>query len=498
MEKEEVKRKVWAFIEEHKMLTPGDRVIVALSGGVDSVCLLLVLEEFAREWEVCGKSGQKGKADFPALEIRAVHVNHGLRGLEAKRDEEFVRVLCGRLGIALEVMCRDVAGYARKRGISEEEAGRIVRYHALEDAAKRWGERCRPVWIGVAHHQDDQAETILHHLMRGSGLKGLAGIQPVQGKKIRPLLCVRRQEIQEYVRARGISWCEDSSNRSETYTRNRIRRVLIPYLTEQVNSRAVENILHAGEIFRQADQYLAAQADIVWQQAGRTQKESEEKDVVLKANLDVGMFLQQAPIIQSYLIRHMIEILLPGQKNITAKHFRQVQDLACKPSGSRCDLPGGMRAIRRYGEISIEYLNVSQDISREKTSRPNIVSEFLLPSPEEGVFLAENMELRAFFRKKETKIPKKQYTKWFDYDKIKGMLSVRTRRPGDFLTLPGGGRKKLNRFLIDEKIPREQRDEILVLAEGNQVLWVVGYRISEYYKITDETHMVLQIGRAHV
>lgn len=246
-------RKIWGFAQENKMFTQGDRVVLGVSGGADSVCLLLAMAE--NDKEIC---------------LRVVHVHHGLRGKEADRDGEFVRELCRELGVPFEIVYRDVAGYAREKGLSVEEAGRILRYEALEGAAKRWEEDGgRQVLIGVAHHQDDNVETILHHLLRGSGLRGLAGMQPVQGNRVRPLLGVRRQEIVEYLEKRGMEWCEDSSNGEKEYTRNRIRGELIPYMTRYVNERASENILHAGRLFGQADVYLRRQAEKVWEEAGK-------------------------------------------------------------------------------------------------------------------------------------------------------------------------------------------------------------------------------------
>lgn len=461
--------KVWDFVRETDMLQAGDRIVIAVSGGADSVCLLKVLTE--------------NQID---LRLRAVHVHHGLRGGEADRDAEFVREICKRVGVPLEVVYRNVREYADRRGLSEEEAGRILRYEALEEAARRWEqEKCsvsRPVWIAVAHHQDDNAETILHHLLRGSGLRGLSGMKAVQGNRIRPLLGVRRSEIVTYLRDSGWSWCEDSSNNSGAYTRNRIRHELIPYMTEHINVRAVENLLHAGELMGQADQYLERQADMVWRQYGRVEaRESGRRGRVM---IDREGFLAQEQLIRSYLIRHMLGLAAPGQKDITAKHIRQIDRLAEGAVGGRCDLPGDLRAVRTYQELCLECNQEKQCLEEMSVS---------LPAPGQESVRFGDWEFRVFFREKGAEIPKKEYTKWFDYDRIKDTLSIRCRQSGDFLILPGGGRKRLNRFLIDEKILREQRDRIPVLTEGNQVLWVVGYRISEYYKIREATHTILQV-----
>ena len=450
------------FIGEYRMLEPGERAVVAVSGGADSVCLLSVLAELAPEL---------------LLSLRAVHVHHGLRGAEADRDEAYVRELCGSLKVPLTVVHRDVAAYAADRGLSTEEAGRILRYEAFEEEAAAWDRENgdgREAKIAVAHHRDDNAETILHHLLRGSGLKGLSGIRPVQGRRIRPLLCAGREEILAYLREKKISWCEDSTNASGDYTRNRIRGQLLPMMKELVNGRAAENILRAGEIFAQADSYLEKQAAQVWETAGSTSGINSARSAGgTYAEIHLDSFRQQEEIIQVYLLRRMLDETAPGWKDITFRHFTGLAKLASCPVGSRMDLPCGMEAETGYETLRIG--------PRQKKLQKN------------GGPDREIMEMSIFSREKGKEIPKNQYTKWFDYDKIRDVLSVRYRQEGDYLLLPGGGKKTVARYMIDEKIPRQERDRIPVLAEGSHVLWLAGYRISEYYKITDNTETVLQV-----
>lgn len=469
-------RQVRNFVKEHEMLKPGDRVIAAVSGGADSVCLLSVLTELS-----------------PGLPVflRVVHVHHGLRGAEADRDEACVESLCRQLEIPFETVHKDVASYAAAKKLSTEEAGRILRYEALEAAAAAWDEQMKDEQMGdgeaertgrakiaVAHHQEDNAETILHHLLRGSGLRGLSGISPAQGRIIRPLLCVSREEILDYLKERRLEWCEDSTNVSCDYTRNRIRSQLLPMMTTSVNVRAVENILRAGSIFGQADRYLEQQAKQVWQQAGCTGAGPEcSGSGADGAGIKLALFLEQPEIIQSYLIRHMFDITVPGWKDITYRHFTQVAELAGRQVGSRADLPCGMMAEVGYDTLWIGRKTQMQQ--REAEENLKIDGEIL--------------KMSIFSREKGTEIPKNQYTKWFDYDKIKDTLSVRYRQKGDYITLPTGGRKTLKAFFVDEKIPRQQREEIPLLAEGSHVLWIAGLRISEYYKITEHTEMVLRV-----
>ena len=457
-------KKVRDYMREHEMTAPGDAVIVALSGGADSVCLLTVLKQLAT----------------PEFLLRAVHVHHGIRGAEADRDEAFAQKLCESLSVPLCVAYCHVPAYAAEHGLSEEEAGRILRYQVLEKEAGKWEQELPAgsrVKIALAHHRDDNAETILHHLLRGSGLTGLAGIRPVQGRRIRPLLCVGREEIRAYLEAGHISWCEDSTNQSPDYTRNRIRSQVLPLLKTAVNEQAEEHILQAGQIIGQADAYLRQQAEEIWQEAvcGR------EEDL---AAIPLTAFARQPEILKTYLIRHMLDQLHPGWKDIGSRHFTAIAELAGKPVGSRLDLPGGLMARTGYETL---------EIVRKTEREVSVKTESGADGEIHGRQTVPELHMTVFSRQKDQEIPKNQYTKWFDYDKIKGTLSVRTRRTGDYLILPSGGSKTIARYMIDEKIPKEKREQILLLAEGSHVLWVVGYRISEYYKIDNKTENILQV-----
>ena len=457
-------KKVRDYMREHEMTAPGDAVIVALSGGADSVCLLTVLKQLAT----------------PEFLLRAVHVHHGIRGAEADRDEAFAQKLCESLSVPLCVAYCHVPAYAAEHGLSEEEAGRILRYQVLEKEAGKWEQELPAgsrVKIALAHHWDDNAETILHHLLRGSGLTGLAGIRPVQGRRIRPLLCVGREEIRAYLEAGHISWCEDSTNQSPDYTRNRIRSQVLPLLKTAVNEQAEEHILQAGQIIGQADAYLRQQAEEIWQEAvcGR------EEDL---AAIPLTAFARQPEILKTYLIRHMLDQLHPGWKDIGSRHFTAIAELAGKPVGSRLDLPGGLMARTGYETL---------EIVRKTEREVSVKTESGADGEIHGRQTVPELHMTVFSRQKDQEIPKNQYTKWFDYDKIKGTLSVRTRRTGDYLILPSGGSKTIARYMIDEKIPKEKREQILLLAEGSHVLWVVGFRISEYYKIEEHTENILQV-----
>ena len=204
---------------------PGGRVVAAVSGGADSVCLLALLEELFSRGEI---------------ELRAVHIHHGLRGEEADRDARWVEELCRSMKVPCQIFYENVRDFAAVGKLSEEEAGRILRYRRLQEAAEAWEgqETGENVLIAAAHHQEDQAETILHNLCRGSGLKGMGGMEKKRGRLIRPLLEERRETILRWLEERGLTYCQDSTNASDHYTRNRIRGRLIPAIQNEVNEKA--------------------------------------------------------------------------------------------------------------------------------------------------------------------------------------------------------------------------------------------------------------------
>ena len=444
-----MQEKVREYIKKEHMLVSGDRIMIAVSGGADSVCLLSLLCRFQERLGLAALS--------------AVHVHHGLRGEEADRDADFVRSLCESLHIPLTIRRYDVASYARTHGYSVEEAGRILRYEAFAEAA----DLSNANRIAVAHHRDDSVETLFHHLLRGSGLRGLAGIPPVRDKIIRPLLCAGRNEIEAYLQENGMTYCLDSTNDSDDYTRNKIRRRMIP-LAREINDRAVENILQAGRFMGQADEYLEAQAAKLCKQW----VVYDAAQPVRSARIPAAVLSGEPEIIGTYVIRRMVRFCAESMRDITAEHIFQVRSLLLKETGAHTDLPGGLAAEREYDTIRVfagagagGYRDLNLPILRFRR-----------------ILAADRQE-----------IPKNQYTKWFDYDKIKGTLSARTRVTGDYITIQAGKHKSVKSYFVDQKVARRRRDEILLLAEENHVVWIVGYRISEYYKITKETKVILEV-----
>ena len=438
--------KVFVYIEKYRMIEAGSQAVAGVSGGADSVCLLFLLMEYQKR---------------VPFSLRAAHVNHHVRGEEAVRDQEFTRRLCESLGVPLDLYDYDVPRMAETEHLSCEEAGREARRRAFYRTACRW-ERPDQVRIALAHHENDQAETVLHNLVRGAGLAGLAGIRPVHrtgsGMYIRPLLCISREETENYLIQRGIPWVTDSTNEEEVYTRNKIRREILPALM-QINSGAVKNIAAAAGRVLEAEDYLSE----LTQKAVEKYTAKEGSVWILSRDL-----FEEPMLLQKRVVKNVLEAAAGKKKDLSSAHMEAVLELAKGRTGASASLIYGLRAQQVYGDIHIT--------RGEQEKKDLLELEF-------RVFPYENQQ-----------IPEKTYTKWFDYDKIKRSLEVRHRLPGDYLTVnQTGGRKKLKDYFIDCKIPREVREDLTLLAEGSHVLWVVGGRISEYYKITSQTKQVLEV-----
>lgn len=452
--------RISAFIREKQLILPKDKVVAGISGGPDSVCLLFVLLKLMEEFD---------------FELMAVHVNHGLRGDEADRDQAFVEKLCKDQGVFLRCVSREVRARAKRDGLTLEEAGRICRYEVFHQEAEQWG--CNRIAVG--HHGDDQAETMLFHLFRGTGIRGLAGMEPERDGLIRPLLCVERQEILTWLQEQRISWCTDSTNQDEAYTRNRIRHTILACAKEQINSGAVRHMIQTAEELSEIERYL--------------EKETEKAFALCVHREKEGYLLAEEPfaglpsLLADRLIRRCLAEAGGGIKDVERQHIHLVRELFLKQTGSCFCLPGGRRAVREYKGV---YLGMEKAEAEKNLSEINFCPKIpgsCIIEEEKWVFSLEKPQKNQF-------ISEKTYTKWFDYDKIKNYPEIRRRRSGDYLEInQAHGRKKLKDFLIDRKVPVRERDELLLLADGSHIIWIPGIRISERYKVTKDTIQILKV-----
>lgn len=462
------------FIKSHNLIENGDRILIGVSGGADSVCLLHILSTLYQDKDVV---------------LFAVHVHHGIRNEEADRDEAFVRTLCDSLKIEYRAYYYDVVALASREKLSEEEAGRKVRYEAFADASRDYS--CNKV--AIAHNKNDNAETFLFNLFRGSALKGLTGMDSIITMKtdvgritiIRPLLPITREDIEAYIKENNLRYQEDSTNYSNLYTRNKIRNHVLRFAKDQINTNAIDHINdaagHINETYTFIEKCISKQYELIVKEKNNAYEYSTN---------DLN---QEDIVIRKGIIIKILGELGGSLKDIEAKHVEAILSLANKQVGKMVHLPYEMIALRKYESVKL-YIASNKDEQEICNNGTNIDTDIMIPGEtrieQHGIYI----ETEVFDYKKNVPFPKNSCMKWFDYGKIENTLKLRTRNTGDYLQIDSqGGRKKLKDYFIDIKIPKEVRDTLLLVADGNHIIWIMGYgdRISEKYKIDDNTKQIL-------
>lgn len=463
-------KKIQEFVEKYNMIDKGDGIVLGVSGGADSVSLFYAMLELKKIYQT---------------RLAVVHVNHGIRGADADQDEEYVRRLCQENQIPFTAVHKNVVEEAKRRKMSEEEAGRQIRYQAFYQVMKQYHFQK----TAVAHNKNDLSETVLLNLFRGTGIKGLGGIEPVRGKIIRPLLCVERSEIENYLEEMGIQYQNDISNQQDKYTRNKIRRNVLPYIKENINEQVTAHIASAAGILLMTNDYME-------QEAGKAFQDLVSRNGT-ECSFDTLEFGTKHPAIQTMVLRKILFDLSGKQKDIEMKHIDIILDILSKGVGKKADLPYGLECVNSYGKTIIRRKE------REKKERKKTAMELSVPGsfnvPECGI----SIDLKLLERNSQSedeieklcKNPQNDYTKVFDYDKIRNTILLRNRRTGDYFQCDSrGGTKKLKEFFVNEKVPAEKRNQILLLADGSHIIWIVGFRISEYYKIDKKTKRILYVN----
>lgn len=475
-------QKVKKYIQSSCMIENGDGIVVGVSGGVDSVALLLVLQEMKKEWD---------------LQLYAVHINHGIRP-EASGDAEYVKSLCGQLTVPFYLFEADIPAMAQEQGATEEEMGRIYRYQCFRSVMEQVGAKK----IAVAHHMDDQAETLLFHLARGSRLAGVEGMHPMTANGIiRPLLVCRKTELVDWLTERSVSWKEDVTNTDNAYARNKIRNRVLPVL-EEVNARAVVHMTEFAEEMAAYRTYFQKAVDIYVGDHVCFKKNGE-------LECDRNHLLQQELILIKAVIYEMLTAVSGQKKDIGNVHVQAVYELLLKQSGRKLSLPYGVKAEISYEKLIIRKSLEETDNVMEKICLYEVAffplacakdggCEFELPGM--GILHVSVFERNNCLQKdwnvlvEEARNSKNNYTKYFECDTIKDTLCIRFPRQEDYLIISEmGSRKKLSRYFIDEKIPAGQRNHIFVLAEKENVLWVLGKRRCEKYKVTAQSNIIMKV-----
>jgi tRNA(Ile)-lysidine synthase len=463
-----MEKKVIQYIEEQRILEAGDHVLIGVSGGADSLALLYFLDKYA---------------DALKISIGVAHLHHGLRGEAADADENFVRRFCTDRKIPFFSRQRNIQEISQTEKISVEEAGRKERYDFFIAMAAAHGYNR----IAMGHHINDQAETMLMRLIRGTGVKGVSGIKSSRDNLyIRPFLCLEKKEILDYCQIHKLAFRIDATNFQRDYTRNKIRLDIMPMILE-INPKAES---HFNEFTKIANEYEAFFEKYVDQIEDRILT-SKVKMVLI----DRDSWLSEEPVVQKELLRRSIFKFKGSLKEIEYNHITAFYSLLKSDKTIwEIHFPNDIQVIRRYDRIMVT--------EKQAIAGVGIAPKMILPGKtyifaKERLILETKFVSQDEFRKKRGLFFKElenHSEKYFDYDKIKSILVLRSRQSGDYF-YPAGvlGKKTIKKYLIDKKIDRGQRDTIPLLVTGAEVLWIMGYAINHHYLADDATKNIIRV-----
>lgn len=462
----QIHKKVMDYIKYHNMIQQGDEIVIGVSGGADSMCLLSILMEL--------------KSCY-SLNLTVVHVHHGMRGKEADEDMEYVERYCNENKINYRFFKYDIPRMAKEGHLSSEELGRIKRYEAFKSVIYDIGNSGK---IAVAHNEDDSSETFLLNLFRGSGIKGLTGIPAVRDNIIRPILCLSRDEILFYLNEKKINYKTDSTNNETDYTRNKIRLDFMPYITKNINQKSKQHINSTAKMLGEINAYLEKQAKEAYNKYVNYNNVSDEYFI------DSNLWDEDVVIIKM-VVRKAIENKAGKLKDITLTHINDVIKLGKNCVSKSIDIPYGIVAAKSYNNVTLKTAskdNQTNSIEEIDINLYDVIANNKIVDTYAGGFKF------SFEEGKSLDLSEKIYTKWMDYDILKDSLSIRNRKAGDYIVInKDGQKKKIKDLFIDLKIPKDKRDSILLLSKGSEIFWILGYRISENCKITQNTNKVVKI-----
>ena len=450
-------QRVKETIVRYELLTQGDAILVALSGGPDSVALLHILTRLKKTLK---------------LRLGAVYINHQMRPRAATKEEKFCQLLCDDLKVPLIIIHEDVPALSRKLHLGLEETARQVRYATFNHLAVADSYD----HVALGHHADDQVETILFRLVRGTGPSGLVGMPIKRGKYIRPLLELTRADVLEYLKKYSLDWCEDASNRSIRFKRNWIRHRLLPELRRHLNPQVDAAILALSETISEEEAYFAADVARLARQVVRVSPGG-------KIELALKKYSHYAIGVRRRLLRYCLKVTCPDESGPDKEVIQRLDGLALSGSGS-LSMPGRIQATVVDGRLFLWRLVQKQ------------VNELFLPG--KSLILAWP-EVRIAGRVIARKTARSRFPDgrrvWLDWDKLESPLEVRTVCQGDrFRPLGMKGHKKVSAYISDRKVPRPLRDEILLLCDRLGPVWLVGYEIAERAKVDEKTRRVLTLA----
>jgi len=463
------------FIRRHGLFAGAGRILLAVSGGADSIALLHIFRALKTQGEI--------EAD-----LVCAHINHQLRGPASDADEQFVVAQANLLGLPVIARAVEVRAHALRHRLSVETAARHLRLASLAEIAR--DRKC--AWISTGHQKNDNAETVLQRLLRGTGFRGLAGIRPARRLDdlwlASPLLCATRAEIVQYLGRRNLHWREDATNVDVAYTRNFIRHRLLPPLQQEAHGCLVEELSELATSARRLYVRIEREAEEAWSRLAQ----SAAGEVIL----DAAGLAALPELVGIELIRRAVAGL-GGDRDWASPHYKSILQLARKGmGGKRAALPGGLTAQRERAQI---LLSTKEPPSSCRVGlAPPSSAPAVLAVPGKTRFAGQVIEAsilpRGDMDLAKLKRDKGPFTEYFDLDQVKRPVLVRTRKAGDrFQPLGVVGEKKVGKFLTTAKVPRELRERILILADREKIVWVYPIRISERVKITERTRRVLQL-----
>ncbi len=438
------------------MVSRGDRVLVGLSGGPDSVCLLTLLNRLKPQYDIT---------------LFAAYIDHGLRPHETPDEIDFCRELCASQGVPFTHRRIDVTALARKQRLNKHEAARELRYKAFEEIAQD----VHAHKTALGHNADDQTETILMRLFRGTGPSGLSGIPPVRRNLIRPLIEIERRDIERFLEKEGIGFVVDSSNRRTDYFRNKIRHLILPTI-KGINKEVVKTMTRTADIFREEERYFDIQVT-----------KTLMRLISRKSDTSIELFLRPLETMDRVLLRRVLRRAIDETRSLRGIEFIHIEEIldliSYGNSGDRIYLPGQMRAIKGYSVLTITAEQPAKLTLTAITGPGEIIvrecsfslySEILPLDALEGLGDGKRIAL-------------------VDADKATFPLTLRPRKPGDFFYPLGfGKRKKIQDYFVDEKVPRDERDAVPLLVRDKEIVWVVGHRVDERYRVDKSTRRVLK------
>ncbi|MBN2016823.1 MAG: tRNA lysidine(34) synthetase TilS [Candidatus Cloacimonetes bacterium] len=442
------------FIHHEDLIEQGDKLLIGVSGGIDSTVLLYLLKKITAEFK---------------LTTLAAHINYNLRGDESKENERFVKDLCYKWGIPLIVHNVTIAD-----NVNVENTARKIRYGIFRDLLKKYNFHK----IVVGHNMNDQAETFLMHLFRGSGFTGLKGMLPKGRDIIRPLLGFKRDEIEAYAEKHKIQFSPDSSNDELDYDRNKIRHLILPVIQEQFNPTVINKIYDSSHIFQKTDTFLQTYSKDIF------------RDVVLQHDDEYVVLLdklRQSEVLYFYVFRRVFGLLTGSESDFYSSHLSEIYELLRRSGGKFIHLPHNVYVIKNANTLIFktsppDYTASAYSREINHYTRQILFDDYYITQSEIKV-----MPIHGFnYNEKDTC--------YIDFDKVTFPLIARYRRPGDsFFPLGMQNPKTLKKFFIDKKVPRLERKKKIIIQDQKKIIWIAGMRISESVKITSRTTHVLRI-----